>query len=32
MDKGFVKEVGTHNELIAEKGIYHQLCKLQELN
>ena len=32
MDKGFVKEVGTHNELITEKGIYHQLCKLQELN
>lgn len=32
MDKGFVKEVGTHNELISKKGIYHQLCKLQELN
>ena len=32
MDKGFVQEVGTHNEIITKKGIYHQLCKLQELN
>ncbi len=32
MDKGFVKEIGTHAELIAKEGIYYQLCKLQKLD
>jgi subfamily B ATP-binding cassette protein MsbA len=32
MDKGYVKEIGTHAELTAKGGIYYQLCKLQEIN
>lgn len=32
MDKGCVEEIGTHEELIAKKGIYHKLCKMQEIN
>ncbi len=32
MDKGCVEEIGTHAELIAKKGIYHKLCKMQEIN
>ena len=31
LDKGRVKETGTHQELIKEKGIFAQLRKLQEL-
>lgn len=29
LDKGEIVEQGTHNELLAEKGIYHHLCELQ---
>jgi len=29
LEKGEIKEVGTHDELIREKGIYHQLHKMQ---
>ena len=29
MDKGSIAESGTHEELIALKGIYHNLCQLQ---
>lgn len=29
MDKGSIAESGTHDELIALKGIYHNLCQLQ---
>lgn len=32
MDAGFVKEIGTHSTLIESKGLYYQLCKMQELN
>lgn len=32
MDAGFVKEIGTHSTLIENKGLYYQLCKMQELN
>lgn len=32
IDKGCVEEIGTHEELIAKKGIYHKLCKMQEIN
>ena len=32
MDAGFVKEIGTHSSLIESKGLYYQLCKMQELN
>ncbi|MBA3829814.1 MAG: ABC transporter ATP-binding protein [Taibaiella sp.] len=30
LDKGLIKERGTHNELIAHKGAYHQLYKAVE--
>ncbi|GEM_PF-2102641 len=29
MEKGRVKEMGTHEELIARKGVYHDLVKTQ---
>src|SRR6187549_144169 len=29
LDKGEVNEIGTHNELLAKKGFYYQLHKLQ---
>ncbi len=29
LDKGEIKETGTHDELIAHKGFYHQLHKMQ---
>lgn len=29
LDKGEVKETGTHDELMAHKGFYHQLHKMQ---
>jgi len=29
LEKGEIKEIGTHDELIQEKGIYHQLHKMQ---
>jgi subfamily B ATP-binding cassette protein MsbA len=29
LSKGEIKERGTHEELMAEKGIYHNLCALQ---
>lgn len=32
MDNGCIKEIGTHAELIAKNGIYHKLCKMQEIN
>ena len=32
MDNGCVKEIGKHSELIAQNGIYHKLCKMQEIN
>lgn len=31
MDKAQVKEVGTHQELLDKKGIYHNLCTLQSI-
>lgn len=29
LDKGEVKEIGSHNELLAKKGFYHQLHEIQ---
>jgi ATP-binding cassette subfamily B protein len=29
MHKGRVKEVGTHQELLAQRGLYHKLYQLQ---
>jgi ATP-binding cassette, subfamily B, bacterial len=29
IDKGEIKELGTHEELVAKKGIYHELVKTQ---
>ena len=29
LHKGVLREVGTHQELLAERGIYHKLCDLQ---
>ncbi|MEO5783583.1 MAG: ABC transporter ATP-binding protein [Ginsengibacter sp.] len=29
LDKGEIKEMGTHNELLAKKGFYYQLHKMQ---
>lgn len=29
LEKGEIKEIGTHDELIQERGIYHQLHKMQ---
>ncbi len=29
MDKGEIKEMGNHQELLAKKGMYHELYKLQ---
>jgi ATP-binding cassette subfamily B protein len=29
LDKGEIKEMGTHNELIAKRGFYYQLHKMQ---
>lgn len=31
MDKGEIKEEGTHQELISKNGIYTKLCSMQEL-
>ncbi len=31
LHKGEIKEVGTHEELLVKKGIYHHLYKLQEM-
>lgn len=31
LDKGEIKEVGNHHELIAMNGIYTKLCKMQEV-
>lgn len=31
LEKGEIKEVGTHTELIAKNGIYTNLCKIQEV-
>lgn len=31
MDKAQVKETGTHQELLNQKGIYHNLCTLQSI-
>jgi len=31
LDKGEIKEVGTHKELISINGIYSKLCKMQEV-
>ena len=31
LDKGEVKEEGTHQELIQQNGIYTKLCSMQEL-
>ncbi|MDD2529746.1 MAG: ABC transporter ATP-binding protein [Bacteroidales bacterium] len=31
LDKGEVKEEGTHSELISKNGIYSKLCAMQEL-
>jgi ATP-binding cassette subfamily B protein len=29
LDKGEIKETGTHNELMKQKGFYYQLHKMQ---
>jgi ABC-type multidrug transport system fused ATPase/permease subunit len=29
LDKGVIAEEGTHDELIARRGLYHALCNLQ---
>ncbi|MEJ7673084.1 MAG: ATP-binding cassette domain-containing protein [Chitinophagaceae bacterium] len=29
LDKGEIKELGTHNELLAKRGFYYQLHKMQ---
>ena len=29
LDKGEIKEIGTHEELLAKKGFYYQLHKMQ---
>ncbi len=29
LDKGEIKEMGTHNELLAKQGFYYQLHKMQ---
>ncbi|HMI79145.1 MAG TPA: multidrug ABC transporter permease, partial [Ferruginibacter sp.] len=29
LDKGEIKETGTHDELLAKKGFYYQLHKMQ---
>jgi ATP-binding cassette subfamily B protein len=29
LDKGEIKEIGTHNELLAKQGFYYQLHKMQ---
>lgn len=31
LDKGEIREIGTHKELIAINGIYSKLCKMQEV-
>lgn len=31
LDKGEIKEVGTHKELISINGIYSKLCKMQQV-
>ena len=31
MDQGLIKEIGTHQELIAQEGIYSKLVKLQSV-
>ncbi|MCH3924514.1 MAG: ABC transporter ATP-binding protein/permease [Bacteroidales bacterium] len=31
LDKGEIKEIGTHNELYSQKGVYYKLCKMQEI-
>ncbi len=31
LHKGEIKEVGTHEELLVKKGVYHHLYKLQEM-
>jgi ATP-binding cassette subfamily B protein len=29
LDKGEIKEIGTHEELLAKQGFYYQLHKMQ---
>ena len=29
LDKGEIKEIGTHNELLAKQGFYYELHKMQ---
>jgi subfamily B ATP-binding cassette protein MsbA len=31
MDQGRITEVGNHEELLAQKGLYHKLIQLQQL-
>jgi subfamily B ATP-binding cassette protein MsbA len=31
MDQGRITEVGSHEELLARKGLYHKLIQLQQL-
>lgn len=32
LSKGEIKEMGTHDELIAQKGLYFNLCSMQGIN
>jgi subfamily B ATP-binding cassette protein MsbA len=32
LSKGEIKEMGTHDELIAKKGLYFNLCSMQGIN
>lgn len=31
MDQGRIVQLGTHDELVVQHGIYHELCELQDL-
>ena len=32
MDSGRIVERGTHDELIAKKGVYSKLCEMQQMS
>jgi ABC-type multidrug transport system fused ATPase/permease subunit len=31
VSEGYIKEIGTHEELVAKRGLYHTLLKMQVL-